>query len=89
MDEVDEVIESFVGASKTRVGTGGMATKLHKHPPRFELAAAAALPLMAFTVVALWVQRRILGERRFTTVTGRAGVAKPVELGGWRRNNFV
>ncbi len=28
VDEVDEVIESFVGASKTRVGTGGMATKL-------------------------------------------------------------
>ncbi len=57
---------------------------LFKHPPRFELAAAAALPLMAFTVVALWLQKNILGRKRFTTVSGRAGAVRPIELGRWK-----
>ncbi len=57
---------------------------LFRHPPRFELAAAAALPLMCFTVVALWVQKWLLGRKRFTTLTGRAAGAKPIELGLWK-----
>jgi len=53
-------------------------------PPRIEVAAAYAMPLLFVTVFLLYVQRRILGRRRFTTVTGKSGVRRPMRLGRWR-----
>ena len=81
---------ALFGAARA-IGLSGrfhvLTTKIYilfKHPPRFELAAAAALPLMCFTVVALWIQKWLLGRKRFITLTGRAGAAKPIELGRWK-----
>jgi glutamate 5-kinase len=60
---VDETVEAFVGASKTRAGTGGMATKL--------LAAKRATHVGAATVIASGKQanglRRILSGEEIGT----------------------
>jgi iron(III) transport system permease protein len=54
------------------------------YPPRAGLAAAYAMPLLAVTVFLFWLQRRILGRRRFTTVTGKAGARRRIALKKWR-----
>jgi len=53
-------------------------------PPQIEVAAAYAMPLLLVTVALLLLQRRILGRRRFTTVTGKGGLRRPLRLGAWR-----
>ena len=53
-------------------------------PPRVEVAAAYAMPLLIVTASLLLVQRRILGRRRFTTVGGKGGVRRRMQLRTWR-----
>jgi iron(III) transport system permease protein len=53
-------------------------------PPHANLAAAYAMPLLLVTIILLLVRQRLLGRRRFTTVTGKGGVRKPFRLGHWR-----
>src|SRR5207247_857681 len=55
-----------------------------QNPLRLELAAAYAMPLLLITMVMLYLQRRFIGRKRFTTVSGRGGVKRPVKLGRWR-----
>lgn len=57
---------------------------LFQYPPKPELAAAAAWPLLIFTVLLLWGQRRILGRRGFESSGGKAGEARIIKLGRWR-----
>ncbi|MCB1742260.1 MAG: iron ABC transporter permease, partial [Gammaproteobacteria bacterium] len=59
------------------------------HPPRFELAAAAAVPIVFFTAACLVVQRLWLGNRRFNTLSGKIGNAQAVDLGPWRYVAFA
>jgi iron(III) transport system permease protein len=73
------------------IATGGnfqtLTTKLYDmftYPPRFELAAAAATPIIAFTVLSLLLQRAMLGRRSFAVIGGKAARAQPVEI-GWAR----
>src|SRR5262249_821733 len=54
------------------------------YPPKVEVAAAYAMPLLVVAARLLWVQRRLLGRRGFTTVGGRAAGARPVRLGTGR-----
>jgi iron(III) transport system permease protein len=65
-----------------------MTTQLYlffsEFPPRIEVAAAYAMPLLLVTVSLLWVQRRLLGRRRFVTVSGKGGVRRRMALGRWR-----
>ena len=65
-----------------------MTTQLYlffsQFPPQIEVAAAYAMPLLLVTVALLLVQRRILGRRRFVTVTGKGGVRRRMRLGAWR-----
>ena len=58
--------------------------ELFSYPPRFELAAAAAAPIIGFTVLGLLLQRLVLRGRRFTMIGGKLGAARAVEV-GWRR----
>ena len=51
---------------------------------RVDVAAAYAMPLLLVTVALLTLQRRIIGRRRFTTVTGKGGVRRRMRLGAWR-----
>jgi len=55
-----------------------------QYPPRIEVAAAYALPLLAVAAGLLWLQRRILGRRGYATATGREGQAPPAGGGPWR-----
>jgi iron(III) transport system permease protein len=54
------------------------------NPVRVEVAAAYAMPLLLVTAFLLLVQRRIIGRRRFVTVTGKGGVRRKMRLGAWR-----
>jgi iron(III) transport system permease protein len=61
-----------------------MTTKiwsLFQYPPNPQLAAAAALPLLALTVVLLRAQHLILGRRSYAVVGGRQGNPRLVQLG--------
>jgi iron(III) transport system permease protein len=64
-----------------------MTTKiwsLFQYPPRLELAAAAAVPLLLLTVLLLQAQTFILGRRGYSVVGGKYGAPRRVELGAWR-----
>ena len=64
-----------------------MTTKiwsLFQYPPKPELAAAASLPLLVFTVVLLRAQTAVLGRRGYTVVGGKSGPPRPVRLGPLR-----
>lgn len=73
------------------IATGGnfhlLTTELYdmfSYPPRFELAAAAATPIILFTLLGLWLQRVALGRRRYTVIAGKAARGKFVDI-GWGR----
>ncbi len=57
---------------------------LFQFPPKPEMAAAAALPLLLVTIVLLWAQSRILGRRGYSVVGGKSGEARLTPLGLWR-----
>lgn len=64
-----------------------MTTKiwsLFQFPPKPELAAAAALPLLVLTVVLLRAQSAILGRRNYAVLGGKYGAPRPVPLGAFR-----
>jgi iron(III) transport system permease protein len=58
--------------------------ELFSYPPRFELAAAAATPIIAFTVFGLMMQRYAIGGRRYNVITGKASKSHAVDI-GWRK----
>jgi iron(III) transport system permease protein len=53
-------------------------------PPRLDLAAASALPLLVMTMLLLWLQKWLLGRRGYTVVGGKSGAPRRVELGAWK-----
>jgi iron(III) transport system permease protein len=61
-----------------------MTTKiwsLFQFPPKPELAAAAALPLLLLTIVLLRGQAAMLGRRGYSVVGGKSGPPRAVRLG--------
>ena len=63
-----------------------MTTKiwsLFQYPPKPELAAAAALPLLILTVFLLRAQHFILGRKGYTVVGGKSGEPRLIKLGGF------
>src|ERR1700742_2738429 len=64
-----------------------MTTKiwsLFQYPPKLELAAAAAVPLLIVTILLLQAQKFILGRRSYSVVGGKYGAPPRVEMKGWR-----
>src|SRR5712672_3272883 len=64
-----------------------MTTKiwsLFQYPPKLELAAAAAVPLLLLTILLLQAQKFILGRRGFSVVGGKYGAPRRVEMKMWR-----
>ena len=53
-------------------------------PPRYEVAALLASLLMGLTAILLALQTRILGGRRFSTVSGKGHAPRTIRLGRWR-----
>jgi iron(III) transport system permease protein len=70
--------------ARTQVMTTQLYLFFSDFPPRVEVAAAYAMPLLLVTASLLLVQRRILGRRRFTTVGGKGGVRRRMQLRKWR-----
>jgi iron(III) transport system permease protein len=54
------------------------------YPPRVEQAAAFSMPILALTVVMLWLQRRILSRKGFVSVSGKGGERRPFDIGRWK-----
>ncbi|VIO67317.1 ABC transporter permease [Bradyrhizobium ivorense] len=64
-----------------------MTTKiwsLFQYPPKLELAAAAAVPLLLLTILLLQGQKALLGRRGYSVIGGKYGAPRRVELKGWR-----
>src|SRR5207342_3153863 len=64
-----------------------MTTKiwsLFQYPPKLELAAAAAVPLLLLKILLLQGQKFLLGRRGFSVVGGKYGAPRQVEMKGWR-----
>ena len=64
-----------------------MTTKiwsLFQYPPKLELAAAAAVPLLLLTIVLLQLQKFILGRRGYSVLGGKYGAPRRTELKRWR-----
>lgn len=55
-----------------------------QYPTRVELAAAYAMPLLFVTAGLLFVQRRLIGRRRYTMVGTKGGRRNLLALGRWR-----
>lgn len=56
---------------------------LFSHPPRFGLASALAMNLVVVTVLSLYLQQRLLGQRSYVTMTGKGATVDRVPLGRW------
>jgi iron(III) transport system permease protein len=64
-----------------------MTTKiwsLFQYPPKLELAAAAAVPLLLLTILLLQGQKFLLGRRGYSVIGGKYGAPRRVELKAWR-----
>jgi iron(III) transport system permease protein len=57
---------------------------LFQFPPKPELAAAAALPLLVLTVALLRAQRVVLGRRGYAVLGGKYGAPRLIRLGALR-----
>ena len=64
-----------------------LTTKLYDlvtYPPKLDLAAAASLPIVCYTLLCLIVQRYVIRGGRYVTVSGRAATPQATPLGVWR-----
>ena len=71
----------------TPVGFFTLSTRMYAmfdYPPRFEMAAALAVPMIVVLVVMLLFQRLYLGRRQYSVLTGKTGKPQLVDLGPWR-----
>src|SRR6201992_3566462 len=69
-----------------------MTTKiwsLFQYPPKLELAAAAAVPLLVLTILLLQGQKFLLGRRGFSVLGGKYGAPRRVEMKKWRWAAFA
>lgn len=57
---------------------------LFQFPPKLELAAAAAIPLLILTILLLRGQKWILGRKGYTVLGGKSGAPRVTELGKFK-----
>ena len=61
-----------------------MLWQMFEFPPKLEVAAAYAMPLLLITVLLFWLQHRITGRKGYVALTGKGGDRRLVRLGAWR-----
>jgi iron(III) transport system permease protein len=61
-----------------------MLWQFFEFPPKVEIAAAYAMPLLVITVALFWLQRRIIARRGYVALTGKGGERRLIRLGRWR-----
>lgn len=55
-----------------------------QYPPNVELASAFSISLLAITVSLLWLQRRLLANKGYVTLTGKGTTKHLQNIGIWR-----
>lgn len=55
-----------------------------EYPLKVEQAAAFSMPILALTVVMLYLQRRMLSRKSFVAVSGKGGERRPFDAGVWK-----
>ena len=61
-----------------------MLWQFFEFPPKVEVAAAYAMPLLGVTVLLFWLQQRIIARKGYVALTGKGGERRMVRLGRWR-----
>ncbi|MDB5580016.1 MAG: binding-protein-dependent transport system inner rane component [Bradyrhizobium sp.] len=69
--------------ARFNVATTQLAT-FFEHPLRVEVAAAFSMPMIGVTILLLWVQRLVLSNRSYVSVSGKGGDRRLVRLGPWK-----
>jgi iron(III) transport system permease protein len=70
--------------AKIRVLTTNIFEAQSVYPARHGLAAALSVTLLAIALGGLWLHKRMLGARSFTTVSGKSAAPRRLELGRLR-----
>ena len=70
--------------AKIRVLTTSIWEAQSVYPPRDGLAAALSVTLLVIALGGLWLHKRLLGMRSFTTVGGKGTPPRRIALGRWR-----
>jgi iron(III) transport system permease protein len=79
-------VPALIGSpAKIRVLTTSIWEAQSTFPPRTGLAAALSATLLVIALIALWLHKRMLGARSFTTVSGKSAQPRRIELGRWLR----
>ena len=83
-------IELLLG---TPIGLQVYSTKIHElvtwEPPQFAPAMALSTLFLGLLLLMVALQRRFIGKRVYTTVTGRGFSMRPTQLGRWRYPAFA
>ncbi len=69
--------------ARYNVATTQIAT-FFEHPLRVEVAAAFSMPMIGVTILLLWIQRLMLSNRSYVSVSGKGGDRRLVRLGPWK-----
>jgi iron(III) transport system permease protein len=64
--------------------TTTMLWQMFEFPPKVQVAAAYAMPLLLITVFLFWLQNRIISRKGYVALTGKGGDRRLVSLGPWR-----
>jgi iron(III) transport system permease protein len=78
-------IEWLLGRS---AGISVVSTKIHDlisyQPPFYGRATALCAIFLFFIFIMIWLQRTVLRNRDYTTLSGRGFTTRPIALGRWR-----
>lgn len=64
-----------------------LTTKLYDlltFPPRLNLAAAVAVPIVLYTLICLWVQRKLISGDDYRSIGGKSSAEQLIPLTRWR-----
>lgn len=70
--------------ARIRVLTTSIWDTQSVYPPKYGLGASLCVTLLVITMIGLWLQRRLIGSRSYTTVGGKGARAHRISLGPWR-----
>lgn len=85
-----EMLGSFSAAlvlglpARFYVVTTAMYQLVSQYPPRFPTAAAMGVSLFAVMFVMVWIYRRVVRDRSFVTITGKAFRPRAMDVGSLR-----
>jgi iron(III) transport system permease protein len=70
--------------ARIRVLTTAIVETQYRYPPQHGLGAALCMTLLLIAMAGLWLQRRLLRGRSYTTIGGKSAHPRRIPLGGFR-----